>query len=77
MKISPYPRLNMNPVNRRDVIALIGAAATTSLIGCTRRPGGPSGLYTQQTIAGCLVSPEQTQGPFFVEEKLNRSDLAS
>ena len=65
----------MNPVNRRDVIALIGAAATATLIGCTRGPGGPSGPYTQQTIARCLVSPEQTQGPFFVEEKLNRSDL--
>ena len=57
------------------MIALIGAAATATLIGCTRGPGGPSGPYTQQTIAGCLVSPEQTQGPFFVEEKLNRSDL--
>jgi len=57
------------------MIALIGAAATATLIGCTRGPGGPSGPYTQQTIAGCLVSPEQTQGPFFVEEKLNGSDL--
>ena len=57
------------------MIALIGAASTATLIGCTRGPGGPTGPYTQQTIAGCLVSPEQTQGPFFVEEKLNRSDL--
>ena len=53
----------------------MGAAATATLIGCARGPGGPTGPYTQQTIAGCLVSPEQTQGPFFVEEKLNRSDL--
>src|SRR5213594_1086923 len=65
----------MNPVNRRDMLALMGAAATATLVGCARGPGGPSGPYTQQTIAGCLVSPEQTQGPFFVEEKLNRSDL--
>ena len=61
--------------NRRDMLALMGAAATATLVGCAHGPGGPSGPYTQQTIAGCLVSPEQTEGPFFVDEKLNRSDL--
>ena len=38
-------------------------------------PDGPTGPYTKQVIAGCLVSPEQTEGPFFVDEKLNRSDI--
>ena len=33
------------------------------------------GPYSQQIISGCLVSPEQTEGPFFVDEKLNRSDI--
>ncbi|MGH9879983.1 MAG: intradiol ring-cleavage dioxygenase, partial [Pyrinomonadaceae bacterium] len=31
--------------------------------------------YTPRTIAGCLVSPEQTEGPYFVDERLNRSDI--
>jgi protocatechuate 3,4-dioxygenase beta subunit len=57
------------------MLALMGAAATATLIGCGRAPDGPSGPYSQQTIAGCLVSPEQIEGPFFVDERLNRSDL--
>lgn len=57
------------------MLVLLAAATTSSLIACASGPGGPSGPYTQQTIAGCLVSPEQTEGPFFVDEKLNRSDI--
>lgn len=57
------------------MLFLLAATGTATLFGCTRGPGGPSGPYNQQTIAGCLVSPEQTEGPFFVEEKLNRSDI--
>jgi protocatechuate 3,4-dioxygenase beta subunit len=30
---------------------------------------------TPPGVAGCVVRPEQTEGPFFVEEALNRSDL--
>jgi protocatechuate 3,4-dioxygenase beta subunit len=62
-------------VNRREMLLFLGATATTSLFGCMRGPDGPSGPYVQQTIGGCLVSPEQTQGPFFVDEKLNRSNI--
>jgi protocatechuate 3,4-dioxygenase beta subunit len=62
-------------INRREMLALIGATAAATLSGCMRGPGGPSGPYSRQTIAGCLVSPEATEGPFFVDEKLNRSDL--
>lgn len=65
----------MKLYDRRDILVLMGAATTATLVGCARGPGGPSGPYTQQTIAGCLISPEQTQGPFFVDERLNRSDL--
>jgi protocatechuate 3,4-dioxygenase beta subunit len=62
-------------ISRRDMLTLIGAGATATLAGCMRGPGGPSGPYNRQVISGCLVSPEQTEGPFFVDEKLYRSDL--
>lgn len=29
------------------------------------------------TSPACVVSPEQTEGPYFVDEKLNRSDIRS
>ncbi len=61
--------------NRREMLALLGVAGAGQLVGGAGGPGGFSGPYTQQTIAGCIVSPDQTEGPFFVDEKLNRSDL--
>lgn len=67
--------MNHDLLNRRDMLALMGAAGAAMLAGCARGPGGPTGPYIKQTVAGCLVSPEQTEGPFFVDEKLNRSDL--
>lgn len=67
--------MNLELITRRQMITILGAAAGSSLIGCARGPGGPTGSYTKQIIAGCLVSPEQTEGPFFVDERLNRSDI--
>lgn len=62
-------------VDRRQILGLLAAATAGSVLGCGRGPGGSYGSYTQETIAGCVVSPEQTQGPFFVDEKLHRSDI--
>lgn len=62
-------------LNRREILVLLTAAAASSLLGCRRGADGPTGPYNRQTIAGCLVSPQQTEGPFFVDEKLNRSDI--
>ena len=65
--------------SRRELLALLGGAAgfmgVGQLVGCAGGPPGFSAPYNQQNIAGCIVSPEQTEGPFFVDEKLNRSDL--
>src|SRR5687768_14824049 len=61
--------------SRREMLALFGAAGVGQLVGCAGGAEVFSGSYAQQNIAGCIVSPEQTEGPFFVDEKLNRSDL--
>ena len=70
------------PLNRREMLALLGGVAGAMgvgpLVGCASGPSGfseISGPHNQQNIAGCIVSPEQTEGPFFVDEKLKRSDL--
>ena len=59
-------------LTRREILVLMGETAAATLVGCGH---GPSGRYTRTTVAGCLVSPEQTEGPYFVDEKLNRSDI--
>ncbi|MDZ8188620.1 MAG: intradiol ring-cleavage dioxygenase [Nostoc sp. ChiSLP02] len=58
---------------RRDVLALFRAAGTTILVvGCI--PKKPS-VAVSATSSACVVSPEQTEGPYFVDEKLKRSDI--
>ncbi len=111
-------------LNRREVLALMGAAGAALLVGClpgsqtpqatatttegatstaTRVPTATStstagaaatSTATQATSAqatgtvtavteaaatmpSCVVSPELTEGPYFVDEMLNRSDIRS
>jgi protocatechuate 3,4-dioxygenase beta subunit len=44
---------------------------SASASGVTTTPSGAA------TIPTCVVRPEETEGPFFVDEKLNRSDIRS
>ena len=61
-------------LNRREVLALLGGAGAVVLAGRL-----PNLAFAQtpfeETVPGCVVRPEQTEGPFFVEERLERSDL--
>lgn len=48
-----------------------GMPAGTGGMAGSQTPPPPSGLDALQ----CIVTPEMTEGPFFVEEELNRSNL--
>ena len=37
----------------------------------------PSSTAVAAAIPSCVVRPEQTEGPYFIDEKLNRSDIRS
>jgi protocatechuate 3,4-dioxygenase beta subunit len=67
---SPVGRL----LSRRDALTLLGAAGAVWFLGSSVAP--------RQVIAGapgpsCIVRPEQTEGPYFVDERLHRSDIRS
>ncbi len=78
-------------VKRREVLGFIGSAAVVTLLGCQREQSSiaaasaePSTQTTVETatettadLPACVVSPQQTEGPYFVEEALNRSDIRS
>lgn len=70
-------------VNRRQVLRLAGAASAALLVGCdpgASAPQGWRGLWSRNAAASippCIVRPEQTEGPYFVDERLNRSDIRS
>jgi protocatechuate 3,4-dioxygenase beta subunit len=52
---------------RREVVALL-ALSGAGLLGRSAAAA---------PVPGCVVRPEQTEGPYFVEERLNRSDIRS
>ena len=61
-------------VSRREVMAYLGATGAIWLTG--------DSLLPQWALAGtlgpsCVVRPEQTEGPYFVDERLHRSDIRS
>jgi len=60
-------------LSRREVVTLLGATGVLWLAG---------GLTPWRAMAdspgpSCVVRPEQTEGPYFVDERLNRSDIRS
>ncbi len=71
---------------RRDFVILMGSVAAAGALGC----GGPSAPTTTSLPAAspaassptagatsCVVRPALTEGPYFVDERLNRSDIRS
>jgi protocatechuate 3,4-dioxygenase beta subunit len=60
-------------LTRRELVALFSAAAAASL---THRAAAQTGGREPSTIIpSCVVHPQQTEGPFFVDERLLRSDV--
>lgn len=58
-------------VGRRRVLGLICATTAASLVGNLRAQSPPSTANSTP----CVVRPEQTEGPYFLDERLNRSDI--
>ena len=72
-------------LSRRELLGLLGTGTAAVFLGCRRakRSRGPTvSLGSPATahaavIPSCVVRPEQTEGPYFLDEKLNRSDIRS
>lgn len=70
---------------RRDALRFIGSTLMVSLLGCFRRPSASADFSEalSQTFAptagqpACTARPQQTEGPFFIDDGLNRSDIRS
>lgn len=66
-----YPR---RLLSRREAIIFLGATGAAWLMG--------GKVASAQAVASsaqslCIVRPEQTEGPYFVDERLHRSDIRS
>jgi protocatechuate 3,4-dioxygenase beta subunit len=58
-------------LSRRAAVVLLGAAGFAVL---ARRPRD-GGWAAAQGVGPCVARPEQTEGPYFVDEALHRSDI--
>jgi protocatechuate 3,4-dioxygenase beta subunit len=74
-------------LNRREMLRLTGVSVATAVMGSGLRLSGseeptrvsaqrPTGTATA-AASSCVVRPQQTEGPYFVDEQLNRSDIRS
>lgn len=61
-------------LSRREVVAVLGATGAAWLTGNALRPRR---AVAATRAPACVVRPEQTEGPYFVDERLNRSDIRS
>jgi len=69
---------DMFAVGRRDVLYALGSVVAVGFLGCGSNgsPTSPSSSSSQtSTNSSCVVTPSLTEGPYFVDERLNRSDL--
>jgi protocatechuate 3,4-dioxygenase beta subunit len=74
-------------LTRREVLALLGGsafvaacapAAVSSPTGVTAAPAAVATSAAAATVLpSCVVRPALTEGPYFVDEKLNRTDIRS
>lgn len=71
-------------LGRREALAMLGVSGVALFTGCrgsnTRVSADTTASSSTSTVAAagssmCVVRPEMTEGPYFVDEMLNRSDI--
>jgi protocatechuate 3,4-dioxygenase beta subunit len=68
-------------MSRRQTLRLLGAAGATAFVAWAGEPAArllPAvrrNAVAKAAALDCIVRPSLTEGPYFVDEKLNRSDI--
>lgn len=62
-------------VNRRQALGVLGAAAGVAAFGDARPLAAAWLVRPAGFRPACIVTPAQTEGPYFVDEKLERVDI--
>ena len=71
-------------LSRREALKLLGIGSAAFLAACASpegtstlvpTAGSTEGFPTASSALDCVVRPEMTIGPYFVDEQLNRSDI--
>jgi protocatechuate 3,4-dioxygenase beta subunit len=62
-------------LTRRELVALFGSSAVAAM--AHRVSGQAVAPQSGTAVPACVVQPQQTEGPYFVDEKSRRSDIRS
>jgi protocatechuate 3,4-dioxygenase beta subunit len=60
-------------LTRREVIVLLGIGASTRLLAACSDTAEPDELTAD--ITSCVARPQLTEGPYYVDTRLNRADI--
>ena len=60
-------------LSRREVLTLLGASSAALVTGSAFVL--PLRVVRRVSLPSCIARPQQTEGPYFVDERLNRSDI--
>lgn len=63
-------------LTRRDILTMLGATGVLWLARCSG-PGSMATPAAEAVASGCVVRPQMTAGPYFVDGALDRSDIRS
>ena len=68
--------LSASDVSRRDMLGLVGVAGVAALVELRARGVvSPLNAASGPLPPACVVTPAETEGPYFIDERLERSDL--
>lgn len=63
-------------LTRREILTMLGATGVLWLARCSG-PGSMATPAAEAVASGCVVRPQMTAGPYFVDGALHRSDIRS
>jgi protocatechuate 3,4-dioxygenase beta subunit len=61
-------------LNRREALKMFGSVGAVLLIGCS---GDSASSNNGNPGTSCVVTPQLTEGPYFVDERLNRANITA
>lgn len=64
-------------LTRREALLALGASGAFALLRCSSSSSSAADDGQGALGPRCVVRPRQTEGPYFVDERLNRSDIRS
>jgi protocatechuate 3,4-dioxygenase beta subunit len=64
---------NDHRLSRRQALGLLGTLGTGAALGVTRLGGAPG--TADAAAATCVLSPEVTEGPYWIDNRLTRRDI--